>query len=106
MNSLDALKYALLSVTDNVGHYKALKKTDQYIVWAEDGGGGGHADNHSTTRVLTGTIDYFTKAENDPNVEAIEVALDNVKIAHRLNSIQYEDETSYIHYEWVWTVVC
>ena len=105
MNSLDALKSALLSVTDNVGHYKAHKKTDKYIVWAEDSGGGGYGDNQHTTRTLPGTVDYFTKSENDPNAEAIEAALDNVKIAHRLKSIQYEDNTGYIHYEWVWTVV-
>lgn len=106
MNSLDALKSALLSVTDNVGHYKAHKKTDKYIVWAEDSGYGGYGDNQHTTRTLSGTVDYFTKTENDPNVDAIDFALDSAKIAHRLNSIQYEDETSYIHYEWVWTVVC
>lgn len=105
MNSLDTLKAALLSVTNNVGHYKAHKKTDKYIVWAEDGGNSGHADNQNTTRTLSGTVDYFTKAESDPNVEAIEAALDNAKIAHRLNSIQYEDETGFVHYEFIFTVV-
>ncbi|MVB11178.1 hypothetical protein CAFE_18860 [Caprobacter fermentans] len=106
MNSLDTLKAALLSVADNVGHYKAHKKTDQYIVWAEDGGGGGYADNRHTTDTLTGTVDYFTKSEYDPNVKAIGAALDAAGIAHRLNSVQYEDDTGYIHYEWVWTVIC
>lgn len=105
MNSLDILKAALLSVTDNVGHYKAHKKTDKYIVWAEDSGYGGYGDNQHTTRTISGTVDYFTKTESDPNVEAIETALDNAKIAHRLNSIQYEDETGFLHYEFIFTVV-
>ena len=33
------IKEALLSVTDNVGHYEAIHKTDKYIVWAEDSEG-------------------------------------------------------------------
>jgi len=105
MDSLNALKAALLSVTDNVGHYKTYKKTDKYIVWAEDSGGGGYGDNQRTTQTISGTVDYFTKTENDPNADAIEAALDDAKIAHRLNSVQYEDETGYIHTEWVWAVV-
>jgi len=104
MQSIDTLKSALLSVTDSVYHYKAFQQSDKYIVWAEDSGGGGYADNQPTTKTLSGTVDYFTKTENDPNVDAIDDALANAKIAHRLNSIQYEDETGYIHYEWVWTV--
>ena len=105
MSSLDNLKSALLSVTDNVGHYKAHKKTDKYIVWAEDSGYGGYGDNQHTTRTLSGTVDYFTKTENDPNVETIEAALDNAKIAHRLNSVQYEDDTGFVHFEWTWEVI-
>lgn len=104
--TLDDLKNALLTVTDNVGHYEAFEKTDQFIVWAEDGeAGSGHADNHKTTQVLTGTIDYFTKTENDPNFAAIQAALNSLDIGWRLNSIQYEDDTKYIHYEWVWEMV-
>nr|DAQ35644.1 MAG TPA: Protein of unknown function (DUF806) [Caudoviricetes sp.] len=105
MSSLDALKTALLSVTDNVGHYTSHKKTDRYIVWAEDGGYSGHADNQHTTDILTGTIDYFTKAENDQAVKAIQNALDDIKIAWKLNSVQYEEDTGYIHYEFVWELV-
>lgn len=105
MSSLDCVKNALLIVTDNVGHYKALKKTDKYIVWAEDSSISGYGDNRRTTQVISGTADYFTQTENDPNVEAIESAFDFTQIAHRLNSIQYEEVTGYIHYEWIWEVV-
>lgn len=106
MRCLDKIRDALLTVTDNVGHYEAFKKTDQYIVWAEDGGYNGYGDNKSTTRVITGTVDYFTKVEADPEVEDIQTALDSIDIAWSMNSIQYEDDTGYVHYEFAFEVVC
>lgn len=106
MKCLDKIRDALLTVTDNVGHYEAFKKTDQYIVWAEDGSYSGYGDNKSTTQVMTGTIDYFTKTEDDPNVEAVQNALNSIDIAWAMNSIQYEDETGFLHYEWTFEVVC
>jgi len=104
--TLNDLETALLTVTSNVGHFEVFQKTDQYIVWAEDGQFGAfHADDKMTDQGLTGTIDYYTKVENDPNFEAIQTAINNLGIGWRLNSIQYEDDTKYIHYEWVFEVV-
>jgi len=106
MASLDDLKNALLTVTDNVGHYEAFKKDDQYIVWAEDGqAAAGYYDNHMASQAITGTVDYFTKMENDPNFGKIQKALNSIDIAWRLNSIQNETETGYIHYEWVFELI-
>lgn len=97
---------ALLTVTSNVGHYEAFQKTDKYIVWAEDGEAGSlNADDRKQIQALQGTIDYFTKTEYDPNVSAIQIALDDAEIYWRLNSVQCEDNTGYIHYEWVFEVM-
>lgn len=106
MQCLDMIRDTLLTVTDNVGHYEAFKKTDRYIVWAEDGGYSGHGDNKPTTRIMTGTIHLFTKMESDPFFDDIENALDGIDIAWALNSVQYEDSTGYTHYEWTWEAVC
>ena len=96
---------ALLTVTEQVYHYKALKQTDQYIVLAEDGQTeSSWADDICTYQVVTGTIDYFTKTEYDPNVEKIQCALNDGNIVWYLNSVQYEEDTKYKHYEWVWEV--
>jgi hypothetical protein len=104
--NLSIIETALLTVGVPVCHYTADKKTDKYIVWAEDGDcGSGHADNKVTIRVIEGTVDYFTRTKDDPNVDRIEAALNNGKIACHLGSVQYEDDTKYIHYEWVWKVV-
>ena len=50
--------------------------------------------------VINGTIDLFTKQEYDPWVQEITRALEDAEITCRIESIQYEDETGYIHYEW------
>lgn len=103
--ALDTIRQALLTVTKDVYHYKALNKPDQYIVWMEDSGGvDTWADDICTYQTITGTIDYFTRIEDDPNVERIQHALNNGNIVWRLNSVQYEEDTKYKHYEWEWEV--
>lgn len=102
---LNKIKDALLTVTNNVGHYTVMREADQYIVWAEDGQADAvWADDTMRAQAIQGTIDYFTKTENDLNVEKIQTALNNAGISFYLNSVQYEDETKFIHYEWVWSL--
>lgn len=104
--NLSDLKDILLSIGVPVHHYKALKQSDRYIVWAEDGqGDSSHGDNRMTTQIIQGTIDYFTKKEFDSNFALIQEKLNAADMAWRLNSIQHEDDTGYIHYEWVWELV-
>lgn len=106
MKSLQNVKQALLTVTDNVYHYHALNQDAPYVVWAEDGAGEQlNADNKMTGQVIQGTIDYYTKTEYDTAVEAIQNALAAAEISFYLNSVQYEDETKWIHYEWVFEVM-
>ena len=96
---------ALLNASDNVGHYEAFKKNDRYIVWAEDNEPSSvNANNKKEIQTIGGTIDYFTKIDGDSNVSKIQEELTNAGISFRLESVQYEDDTEYIHYEWVWEV--
>lgn len=105
LSCLEKVKEALLTVTTNCGHYEAVSKDDQYIVWAEDGEYSALlADDYVAGQTIEGTIDYFTKSEDDQNIEAIPVALNKARIWWSLNSVQYEDETEYIHYEWLFRV--
>lgn len=100
------LRDALLTITPNVYRYTAQKTTGNYIVWAEDGQGSvGYAGNKMTIQTIQGTIDYFTKTEFDPVFNQIQETLNTLNIAWSLNSIQYEEETGYIHYEWLFEVV-
>lgn len=102
---LDELKNALLSVGVPVFRYTAVQQEAPYIVWAEDGSGDVvRAGDKTVLFALAGTIDYFTRTENDPRVKAIQNALNDTYISWRLNSVQYEQETKLIHYEWVFEV--
>lgn len=102
---LSKIKEALLTVTDKVYRYEAVRQQDQYIVWAEDGQAGAvHTDNRMRQQTVQGTIDYFTKKEDDPNFDRIQDALNAAGIPFYWNSTQFETRTGYIHHEWVWEV--
>lgn len=104
--TLQGIRDLLLNIGPPVSHYFASGQTGNYIVWAEDGeGASGHADGQKTTQIIQGTIDYFTKTEFDPIMEQIQEKLNGSDIAWRLSSVQYEKDTGYIHYEWVFEVV-
>lgn len=95
---------AHLAVTDAVSHSLRLK-SERYFVWQEDGANDLEANNIHAEKSVTGTTDLFTKQEFDPWKEQFEAALDAAGIAWYLNSIQYEEDTGFLHYEWVWEVM-
>lgn len=104
--TLQNLRDLLITIGPPVFHYFASGQTGSYIVWAEDSEGNSvHADDGKTTQVIQGTIDYFTKTEFDSVVEQIQEKLNETEISWRLNSIQHERDTGYIHYEWIFEVI-
>lgn len=56
-------------------------------------------DNHHAESGLSGYVDYFTRSTSLSIKETIEEILEDY-CAFRLNSVQYEDDTKFIHYEW------
>lgn len=85
-------------------HYWRPVKTAPWLIWAEDGSMGLAAGNHVAEQALTGTTDYFTKDEFDPAIDDIQEAQNGLEgFAWSLNSVQYEEETELIHYEWTWS---
>lgn len=101
---LEQIGTELAKITTDTYHYwrSAPKGVKSYIVWAEDEESSSlEADNKKQKQGLHGTIDYFTKAEFDENVDKIQVALNDLEnVSFRLNSVQYEEETTFIHHEW------
>lgn len=61
------------------------------------------ADGIHVERGTEGYLDYFTRDPSDTPRTTIEAIL-NDGYAWYLNSVQYEDDTHYIHYEWKWSV--
>lgn len=90
-------------VTDQVSHFERLQ-SDRYFVWQEEATEGLFADNRHRERAMRGTTDLFTKYEFDPWRRRFEKSLSDKGIPWELNSIQYEPDTGFIHYEWIWYV--
>lgn len=106
---LKTVRDALLSTgIGHVYHFERPKdKPEHWIVWQEDGEASSFdGDNRKREQQGRGTIDCFTQIEYDPLLDAIQEALDSApNIAWELESVQYEDETKLIHYEWSFRVV-
>ena len=105
MSWVDKIIAAHTAVTDQVSHRVRLK-SERYFVWQEDGANDFVADGRHCAGAITGTTDLFTKQEFDPWVETFETSLNNCQgLAWMLNSIQYDEDTGFTHYEWVWEVL-
>lgn len=94
-----------LTVTPNCYHYYAWEQPDTYLVWAEDGQSNAHySDDKMQFQVMEGAVDLFTKDEYDPLFKKVQETMNNADMTWRWNSTQHEDDTGYIHHEWVWQV--
>lgn len=91
-------------VTDQVSHI-ARMSSERYFVWQEDGRNDLIADGVHVDGAVTGSTDLFTKTEFDPWVDALGESLSSHGVAWSMNSIQYEEETGFYHYEWYWEVL-
>lgn len=91
----------------DVYHYWRSKKNFPCLIWAEDSeSSSAHADNKKQEQVLHGTADYFTRKEYDLNIDVIQNNMNKTQgLSWRLNSVQYEEETNMIHFEWEFEVV-
>lgn len=94
---------AHVAVTNAVSHGERMQ-SERYFVWQEDGSNDFIAGNIHAEYVMTGSTDLFTKQEFDPWREEIGQAFDRFGVAWSFNSTQYEAETGFWHYEWLWEV--
>lgn len=103
---MDELRQALLSTGYPFSHYGwAEAPNGTYGVYAEDSARSVWGSGTMTNQLLQGTVDLFTKDDTDVPRETVQAALSGVNMAWYLNSIQFEEDTGYIHYEWVFEVV-
>lgn len=91
---------ALTSVTNDVSHGERLK-SNRFIVWQEDSGNYLRCNNSAVEKSIEGTIDLFSKTELDSWSDLIEDALDANGVSFYLNSVQFEPDTRFWHWEWV-----
>lgn len=103
--TLDDLKAALVETVGKVWRYRAPSNASvPYAVWAEDSRNDFVADGAHAEISWQGTIDYFTRDEDDSAIQDIEDCLTDLDLTWYLNSVQYEEENGVVHYEWVWNV--
>lgn len=92
--------------TGIVYHYWRAVTSAPMCIWAEDGERSSlRMDRIEREQAIGGTVDYFTKDEYDPNVDKVQAALNTVCSNWSINSVQYEEDTKLIHYEWRFTVI-
>lgn len=75
---------------------------DNYGVIAIDGQNALRAGDALAEKVPEGTIDWFTRSPASTMPGEVESLLDRLGASWYLNSVQYEDDTGLLHYEWVW----
>lgn len=75
---------------------------DNYGVIAVDGQNALRAGDKLAEKVPEGTIDWFTRSPASTMPGEVESLLDRLGASWYLNSVQYEDDTGLLHYEWVW----
>lgn len=102
---LNSLYTPFLELDCTVSHYKRTAKPP-FVVWAEDGEDTSfNSNNRKTEQQLTGIVDLFTLTEFDELADDIQEILNGEGVGWNLESVQYEDETNLIHFQWRWWVV-
>lgn len=96
----------LAGISENCYHYWRAEKKFPCIIWQENAEVAElRANNGKALQRISGTIDYFTGKEFDPVADEIQKLLDGMEaVTWSLNSVQYEDQTNLIHYEWLFEV--
>lgn len=104
-SKLQQIGTALAAVSPNCVHYYRHPGPLPFLVWQESRENDSFfADNGKREQNITGTVDFFTQTEYDPLLDAVQSALEELGLVWALNSVQYEEETALIHYEWTFEV--
>lgn len=78
----------------------ASAPTGTYGTYGEDGENRLAGDNKTAEKVMVVYVSLFTKDDSATPRETIENALDSAPCAWYLNTVQFEEDSGYIHYEW------
>lgn len=91
---------------DATYHYWRKVQKKRYIIWAEDSEYNSHdSDNKKQEQQIAGTIDLFTQTEYDSLADEIQSGLNELGVGWTLLSIDYEEQTKFIHWQWEFRIV-
>lgn len=98
---LKSFRDDLKVLCDNVFHYHTTDSTDEYIVWMEDGEASAiSSDNGKEEQEITIFVDLYTKKEYSELVDDLQDLFQIRRYGFQLNAVQFEEDTSFIHYTW------
>lgn len=106
---LSRIGTALAGAVPNTYHYWRTSIEAPFCVWAEEAEDRSfHSDNWKQEQVISGYVDYYTKTEYDTMLDTIQTVLNGLEwevlLTWRLDSVQFEEDTGLIHYQWTWEV--
>lgn len=103
----ELLKNIEISATEKMkfAHFSWSKApSGDYGVYAEYLGNELHTEGTVAEQAIEGAIDYFTRDDSATPKTKIQTALINAGVNFKLDSIQYEEDTGYIHYTWIFYI--
>ena len=101
----NALAAALAEANLNFAHYAwSEAPSGDYGTYAEDSGNDFVADEIHAERGTDCWLNYFTRDDSGVPRTTIEGILNGLGIPWYLNTVQYENDTGYIHYEWGFSI--
>ena len=96
---------ALAETGYQFAHHAWSKAPDgDYGTYAEDSGNDLVCDEVHAARGTDCYLNYFTRDASGAPRTTIEGVFNSLQIPWYLNSVQYENDTGYIHYEWGFSV--
>ncbi|WP_195397589.1 hypothetical protein [Holdemania sp. 1001302B_160321_E10] len=99
-DKLKSFQSSISEISTCYHYFRPVHQEAPFIVWAENGEGSSfYGGNRKEEQTIAGIIDLFTKEEFDPRIDEIQDFLFHLP-SFELESVQYEEETELIHYEW------
>ena len=84
-------------------YWRPIKGEEHWCIWYEEGEADSfHSDDHKMEQNIQGRTHVYTHVEYDPVLDSVQDMLDELCVSWALNSVQFEEDTNTIHYEWIW----
>ena len=101
---LDGLKTALASTNLSFALFawSHAPNTDYGVISLDQQAEMSADSDAGAETMLEGFVDYFARSYALTAKESIETALRGLGLWWTLNSVQFEEDTGYVHYEWRW----
>lgn len=98
-NLLTALAQTGLPLAEEA--WETRPDTDYLVVQLDGQGDSLESDNVTTQQAIEGSVDLFCYTKSRANYDTVWSVLRSSGCGVRLSSVQYENETRLIHYEWI-----